>query len=77
MRHWSKNREPQELDSDLLAAINATDTWIDDNTSAYNSTLPAAAQSGLSTKQKALLFSVVALARVSNALLRKLIGEVN
>ncbi len=77
MRYWSNSREPMELSADLLAAVNATDTWINDNQGAFNSSLPAAAQSGLTATQKTLMFCAVALARVSVALLRRVLGEVD
>jgi hypothetical protein len=78
MRYWSNLREPVALSkSELLAAINATDTWINDNQGSYNSSLPAAAQSGLTATQKTLLFCVVGLARVSIAFLRRILGEVD
>ncbi len=78
MRYFSRLREPLALNKvELRAAIDATDEWIDSNRSAYNSELPAAAQSGLSATQKTLLFCVVALARTSVPLLRKILGEVD
>lgn len=78
MRYWSASRSVITLSkADLQAAINATDTWIDDNAAAYNSALPTAAQSGLTAIQKTLLFCVVAMARVSIATLRRLLGEVD
>lgn len=48
---------------DLRGAIDATDTWIDDNDSAYNTVLPAAARTGLTAKQKGMLFMYVASKR--------------
>lgn len=49
--------------ADLRAAIDATDSWIDGNSAAFNATLPAAAQAGLSLTQKTVLFCFVALKR--------------
>lgn len=78
MRYLSNAREPLALTKDqLLAAINATDDWIDDNQASYNQALPAAAQSNLTIAQKTLLFCAVALARVSILFLRRIFGEVN
>lgn len=78
MRYWSASRSVIDLSkADLQTAINATDTWIDNNAAAYNSALPAAAQSGLTAMQKALLFCAIAMARVSIATLRRLLGEVD
>lgn len=48
---------------DLRAAIDATDAWIDSNAGAFNSALPAAAQSGLNATEKTVLFCFVALKR--------------
>lgn len=48
---------------ELRAAIDATDTWIDTNSGAFNAALPAAAQAGLTFTQKTLLFCYVALKR--------------
>ena len=78
MRWWSSEREPIAVSkSELLAAVNATDTWIDGNQAGYNSALPQAARDNLTTGQKTLLFCAVALARVSIAFLRKVVGEVD
>ena len=78
MRYWSNTREAVALTKvELQAAVVATDEWIDENAASYVSSLPAAAQSGLTTAQKTLLFCVVALARVSIAFLRRVIGEVD
>lgn len=58
------NRDPiSVIKTDLRAAIDATDAWIDGQASAYNSALPAAARAGLTTKEKALLFMIVAARR--------------
>jgi len=63
--------------AELVAAVNATDTWINDNQSSYNNALPTTAQSGLSTAQKTLMFCIVAAMRVSVAFARRLVGEVD
>lgn len=83
MRYWSNLRE-QIVDvskGDLLAAVVATDTWIDDNQASYNAALPSAAQSNLTAVQKTLLFCCVAAMRVAPTvatLLSRLLGvEVN
>jgi hypothetical protein len=49
--------------ANVQAAINATDSWIDTNAAAFNSALPAAAQSGLSATEKVILFCFVASKR--------------
>jgi len=78
MRYLSRLRQPLDLNkSELQAAVNATDTWIDDNQASFNSALPAAAQSGLTIMQKTLLFCGVALARVNVSLLVRIFGEVD
>jgi len=78
MRFWSQNWTKVALSkSDLLAAVNATDAWIDDNAASYNAALPAAAQSGLTAAQKTLVFCAVALCRVSEGTLRRVFGEVD
>ena len=78
MRYWSKIFEDVNLsDPNLLAAVNATDAWIDDNQASYNQALPSAAQSGLTATQKTLLFCAVALLRVDPgvaALLKRALG---
>jgi len=62
MRRLSRIRE--ELNgvtkTDLRAAINATDQWIEDNQGAFNTALPTATRTNLTAKQKALLFFFVA-----------------
>ena len=77
-RWWSNLREPLNLSRpNLLAAIVATDNWIDSNQASYNSALPAAARNNLTLIQKTLLFCSVALARVSINLLRAVFSEVD
>lgn len=78
MRLWSRDRDEIDLSkSDLQDAVNETDVWINGNQAAYNSALPAAAQSGLTADQKTLLFCAVALARVGILILRRVFGEVD
>lgn len=46
--------------TDLRAAINAIDVWVDTNATAFNSAIPQPARSALTAKQKAeLLMRVV------------------
>lgn len=68
---------PNVLKSDLLAAVNATDDWIDSNAAAFNSALLATFRTNASQAQKTVLFCAVALGRVSFALLRLVFGEVD
>lgn len=49
--------------SDLRAAINATDSWINSNTTSFNNALPAPAKANMTAKQKARLFFAVAQKR--------------
>ena len=78
MRNWSALFEPVGLSADdVRNSVNATDTWIESNQAAYNSALPAAAQSALTLAQKTLLFCTVAGARVSIAFLKRMVGEVD
>ena len=78
MRLWSSERAPVAvLKDELLAAVNATDAWIDDNQASYNAALPDAARNNLTVAQKTLLFCAVALARVSIPFLRRVFGEVD
>ena len=77
-RHWSQDREPIGISKpELRAAIDATDTWINDNQASFNNALPAAAKDNLTQAQKTLVFCTVALARVSIAFLRRILGEVD
>jgi len=76
-RYWSNLLELVNLSkSELLAAVVATDVYIDGIQGDYNSALPVAARTALSALQKTMLFSVVALARVTGGadLVRRLLG---
>lgn len=78
MRWWSNVRQTILLSKDeLQAAVDATDTWIDDNQASYNSALPQAARDNLTLIQKTFLFCTVALARAGIGILRRLLGEVD
>ena len=48
---------------DLRAAVDAIDTWIDDNLASFNSAIPQPARSELTAKQKAEIFFAVARRR--------------
>lgn len=77
-RHFSALREPIALiKSDLRAAVDATDDWIDLNQASYNAALPLAARNNLTASQKTLLFCAVAAYRVSKSFAIKLLGEVD
>jgi hypothetical protein len=78
MRWWSKLRDAVALGkADLRSAVDATDTWIDDNQVSFNAALPEAARNNLTQPQKTLLFCCVALARVDIPMLRRVLGEVD
>jgi len=60
----SEAREPVALTkTELRAAVEAVDGWVDDNAAAYNVALPTAARTGLTANQKARLLLAVAAAR--------------
>ena len=48
---------------DLSAAVNATDQWIEDNQTAFNTALPSAFRTSASLAQKTALFCFVAMRR--------------
>jgi hypothetical protein len=78
MRAWSQDRETVSLaKADLLAAVEATDTWIEENQASYNAALPLEARNNLTSLQKTVLFCAVALARAGIPLLRRVFGEVD
>jgi hypothetical protein len=51
--------------ADLVAAVAATDDWIDANAASFNAALPQAARTALTASQKVELFSLVAELRYS------------
>ena len=60
MQEWSSAREPVGLTkADLRAAVNAIDTWLNDNAAAANAAIPQPARGALSATQKALLLTHV------------------
>ena len=64
MRRASQERATLALSKpELRAAVDATDQWIEDNVSSFNTALPAAARTALSAQQKALMFFAVASKR--------------
>lgn len=50
---------PTVTKPELRAAVNAIDTWFDENAATLNAALPAAARTKMSTQQKAALLSYV------------------
>lgn len=79
MRYWSNSQETLSsiTKTDLKAAVDATDTWIDNNQASFNSALPVAFRNNATTAQKTVLFCAVALMRVSSSLLQKVFGSVD
>lgn len=63
--------------TDLRAAVDAADSWVDTNAASYNSALPATFRNNASAAQKSLLLVAVILARYGVELLRQLFGEVD
>lgn len=64
MRDWPTNVGlPNVTKADLRAAVDATDTWIDSNTSSYNSALPQPFRTAATLPQKTFLFCYVAMRR--------------
>jgi hypothetical protein len=64
MRFSSNIREEIGLTkTELRAAADATDNWIDSNQASFNNALPAAAKSNLTQKQKVRMFLAVAQKR--------------
>ena len=64
IRQSSSDRQDLGLTkTQLRAAVDATDAWVEDNAASYNQALPAAARSALTTAQKTRLLMVVASKR--------------
>lgn len=77
-RWWSQELEPIGVTKpDLLAAVDALDTFFDDNAATINNALPAAAKTNLTTDQKAILTTAVIARRYNKQILVKLFGGVD
>lgn len=64
MRRLSAERQAVAISkTDLRAAIDAVDDWVEANAASFNSALPAAARTGLTAKQKAMLLVWVVMKR--------------
>lgn len=60
MQEWSSAREPVALTkADLRAAVDAIDTWLNDNAASANAAIPQPARGALTTAQKARLLMFV------------------
>lgn len=78
MRYLSDLRDETDLTkAELVAAVNAVDSWIDSNQGSFNSSLPTAFRTGASAAQKTLLFCVIAAMRVSPNFARRLLGDLD
>lgn len=79
MRHWSKFCEAIGALSktDLRAFVDYTDDWVEANQVSYDDGMPEPARSELTAAQKSLGLCAVVLARVSVAMLRRVLGEVD
>jgi hypothetical protein len=79
MRAWSANGETVAgiTKTDLLAAVNALDDFLNTNATSVNNALPTAFKNNATTGQKGLLLAAVALARYNIPALRQLLGEVD
>ena len=62
---WMRNADfPGDvLKADLRAAVNAADTWVDDNAGSYNTALPLPFRPSATAAQKALLLQFVVAKR--------------
>lgn len=77
MRYWSNLRETVNVTKEeLQSAVNAADTWVDNNAASYNSALPLPFRTAASTQQKSLLLVAVVLMRFNLDLLKRVFGEV-
>ncbi len=63
------------LKTDLLAAVQAADAWMDANALSFNAALPAAFRNNATIPQKAFLLTIVIAARYGVGMLRQLVGE--
>ena len=67
----------ENIKQDIRDAVDATDSWIETNQIGFNTALPIMFKDNASLEQKTLLFSAVALIRVSEDLLRQIFGELD
>lgn len=79
MRYWSNLRETVAsiTKTDLKAAVDAADAWVDANAAAYNTALPATFRTNATSSQKSLLLVAVVLMRFNVELLKTVFGNVD
>lgn len=66
-REISTAAEPISIvKADLRAAVDAADSWVDSNASSFNTALPVAARTNLTSSQKARLLMFVVARRFLN-----------
>lgn len=63
MRAFADKCPPDVLKTALRTAVNETDTWIDNNTTAYNNSLSDPYKTSATAQQKTILFCLVAMRR--------------
>jgi len=79
MRYWSSLREGVSgiLKTDLKAAVDAADQWVEDNSVSYNNALPATFRTNATASQKSILLVAVVLMRFNLDMLKRIFGEVD
>lgn len=77
MRYLDFGSAPNTLKTDLRAAVNAADVWIDTNSSSFAAALPATFRTNSNATQKVILFICVLLMRYNVELLKRIVGEVD
>lgn len=66
-RKWSAPALPCSITrADLRAAVDAIDTWCDDNQTSFNTAIPQPARTALSADQKAWLLAYVVRKRIAD-----------
>lgn len=73
MRALDFGSVPNVTKSDLRAAVDATDAWVEANAASYNIALPVIFRNNATAGQKALLVAVVAM-RYGVEWLRRVLG---
>ena len=76
MRYLGFGSVANVLKTDLKAAVDAADSWVDTNSASFNTALPVVFRNNASASQKSLLLVAVVLMRFDIALLRSIFGEV-
>jgi hypothetical protein len=77
MRYSPFGSVPNVVKTDLRAAVNAADDWVDTNSASFNTALPTAFRNNANATQKSLLLVAVVLMRQGVDLLRSIFGGVD